>query len=154
MCQFTGAGSEARKRRNRRTPMLGLILGASFFWLSAAGTARATEWMYCSDKRSQVSLGLLMGFADAWSASGATLTAPAAAYSSNSLYGKGEEFSIRYVRTRNREDRIELDFVRSSDDKLVAGVRLRSGKSADKTVYRGKLTMPGKGSWAVSCDAE
>lgn len=122
--------------------------------LFATGPAGATEWMYCGDTRSQVSIGLLLGLADGPSVVAATLESPTAAYTTNPVYGQGRIVSIRHARTMKGSSGIGLDFVADLGGGLVGELRLRLGKRGDAEVYRGKFGLTGKGSWTVSCDVE
>ncbi|MBX3536152.1 MAG: hypothetical protein KF735_00825 [Chelatococcus sp.] len=149
-----GAGCIEWPRRNPLALRLLGVLGAGLLGVLAPHVASATEWMYCHDARSRVSVGLLLGLADTVSVVAAILETPKGDYTTSEHYGTGKPFAIRYVRGMMNEARIGIDFMGEPANRLLGELRLRRGKRGDMVVYRGTLTVTGEGSWKVSCDAE
>lgn len=128
------------------------ILGASIFSLATTGQARATEWIFCRDSRSTVELGLLLGWSDTISIAGATLTHGAERYTTDPVNGEGEFFRLRTVLASRAG--LRAAFVAAAGEMPFGQISLKAVKRGDSNTYRGRLSLTGGGSWAVSCDDE
>ncbi len=117
-----------------------------------AGPALATEWMYCGDRDSTVTVGLLLGAMDVLAVAGVILSHEDKVWASDVAYGPGEPVSVG----QGFEDDTRL-FVDLMDDGMVnvlAELRLMKAEEGDgPVIHAGTLRLPGRGAWAVSCDA-
>ncbi|CAH1662533.1 hypothetical protein CHELA1G11_12096 [Hyphomicrobiales bacterium] len=149
-------GAEGIGRPRRHPGALGLVgvLGTGLLSVLVPHDASATEWMYCHDARSRISVGLLLGLADTVSVVAATLETPKGDYTTSEHYGTGKPFAIRSVRGKMNAAGIGMDFIVEPAGRSLGELRLRRGKRGDRIVYRGTLKISGEGTWKVSCDAE
>jgi hypothetical protein len=130
-------------------------LRAFLIALMAAGgvalPAQATEWLYCRDESSTVTIGLLLGAMDVLAVAGITLSHDDTVWASDAAYGPGEPIAVG----QGFEDatRLDVDFVDSAFS-LLAQLRLSKASEGDQFAYGGTLRIVGRGAWAVSCPAE
>lgn len=128
------------------------ILAGGLFAAGLSGSASATEWIFCSDGRSTIDLGLLLGLDDAITIAGATLKHGSNTYTTNSVYGEGELFRLRILSTDKRN--LRADIVAANDGKPFGNIHLSKVSRGQSSSYRGKLTLAGEGRWNMSCDGE
>jgi hypothetical protein len=115
----------------------------------AASPAAATEWIYCSDTTSTVTVGLLLGATDVLSVSGIILSHDDNVWASAAAYGPGEPISLGQGFTDARHLSVDL---MDGDFALLAELRLVKADEGTDFVQAGTLRLPGRGVWAVSCE--
>ncbi len=123
--------------------LLAAVLGLT------AGPAAATEWVYCSDATSTVTVGLLLGATDVLSVAGIVLSHDDDVWASAAAYGPGEPVSLGQGYAdgeRLYADLMDADFVK------LAELRLVRAEEGTEIVQAGTLRMPGRGVWAVTCE--
>lgn len=128
----------------RFLPFLG-VAGA----LAAASPTQATEWMYCNDAQSTVTVGLLLGSMDTLAVSGIVLSHNDRVWASHTAYGPGEEVSMGQGfenESMMMVDLMDKDFV------LLAQLRLMKASEGADYAVAGTLRMPGAGAWTVTCE--
>ncbi len=117
----------------------------------SASPALATEWLYCGDRDSTVTVGLLLGAMDVLAVAGVVLSHEDTVWASAAAYGPGEPVVVG----QGFEDEGQL-YVDLMDDGLVgilAELRLFKATEGDgPLIYSGTLRMPGRGAWAVACE--
>lgn len=128
------------------------IIGCAALGILLARPANATEWIFCSDSRSAVDLGLLLGQDDAVSIAGATLKHGSANFTTNSVYGEGELFQLRVTAADKRS--LRADLAAAGDGKALGEVHLKKVKRGSSSGYQGQVVLTGKGRWKVTCDGE
>ena len=115
-----------------------------------ASPAAATEWVYCNDATSTVTVGLLLGQMDVIAVSAIILSNGDRVWASSAAYGPGEEVSLGQGFEDNNVLYVDL---MDKDFGLLAQLRLMQVQEGDgPLIYGGTLRMPGQGAWAVSCE--
>jgi hypothetical protein len=114
-----------------------------------AGPAAATEWIYCSDPTSTVTVGLLLGASEVLSVSGIILSHDDDVWASATAYGPGEPVSLGQGFADANHLSVDL---MDGDFALLAELRLVKAEEGTEFVQSGTLRLPGRGVWAVSCE--
>lgn len=123
--------------------------------LLAAGVALAatpsagTEWVYCNDADSVVTVGLLLGSVDVLAVAGIILSHNDKVWASAAAYGPGDAISLGQGFADDRTLWVDL---KDADYATVAELRLVKASEGDSSVTAGTLHLPGRGAWAVSCE--
>jgi hypothetical protein len=127
--------------------MKGVLLTAAL--CLAASPAAATEWVYCSDPTSTVTVGLLLGATDVLSVSGIILSHDNDVWASAAAYGPGEPVSLGQGFADGAHLSVDL---MDGDFALLAELRLVKSEEGMEFVQAGTLRLPGRGVWSVSCE--
>lgn len=131
--------------------MRGLMMAAIAGLAAATQPVAATEWMYCNDASSTVTVGLLLGEAGVLSIAGVILSNGDHVWASAVAYGPGDEVSVG--QGFEDEHMLAVDLM-DKDFALLAQLRLmKAQEGTEPTVLAGTLRMPGQGAWPISCDA-
>ena len=125
--------------------ILGLLLPAS------VTASRATEWMYCGDSEDLVSVGFLLGTVDAFMPSAITMNHQAEQWVSDPAYGVGTPISMG--QGFSDATSLQVDLFNEGLSERIAELRLSRAEEGDAVVVAGTLRIPGRGAWAIACDA-
>lgn len=113
-----------------------------------ASPAAATEWIYCNDATSTVTVGLLLG-SEPMSVAAIILSHGDKVWASSAAYGPGDPIWLRQGFENETMFYADLD---DGNATLLAEVRLLKANEGEMYVKSGTLRMPGLGAWAVSCE--
>lgn len=128
------------------------------FWLAAlaaslsAAPAAATQWLNCANAAQGVDVGLLLGTAGGFGATGAIMRQEDHNWSTDPAYGAGTPFTIG--QGFSDSSGMKVDFYDEIVNDLVAELRLVRGAEGDDVVLAGMLRIVGIGVWPVTCDWE
>lgn len=114
----------------------------------AAQPALATEWIYCNDVASTVTVGLLLG-SEPMAVAGIILSHEDTVWASATAYGPGDPVALG--QGFESDKMLFADLVDGNSVKL-AELRLMKATEADAYASGGTLTIVGKGAWPVVCE--
>jgi hypothetical protein len=124
----------------KRLAAIGVLL------IAAAGPARATEWLTCSDG-DKASINVLLGHMNVIAVDTVEVEAAGKKWSTRggdaTLIAKGQAFET--------SDQIYIDVTDSNVDAIVAQLRLFKTSEGEDYVSAGTLRVAGIGAWAVTC---
>jgi hypothetical protein len=114
--------------------------------VTAAGPAKATEWLNCSDG-DRASINVLLGNMNVIAVDTVEVEAAGRKWSTRggdaTLITKGQAFETA--------DQIYIDVTDDNVNAIVAQLRLFKASEGDNYVSAGTLRVAGIGAWAVTC---
>lgn len=113
--------------------------------------ALATEWVNCAAPDGAASFDYLAGALDILSVVGMTISTGEQVWASDPAYGPGDPVVVGQA--FETTDSVRIDAVTPDITGIVASLRLFKAAEGDVIAYGGVLSMPGKGTWPVSCSA-
>lgn len=130
------------------------LLAAASIFLLLSGSARATEWVICSDGENTVSFDVLLGMMDVIAVDTIKIAASGKAWSTRNEDGA---IPIEVGQAFETGDQMLIDVLEKGMGAPVARLRLfkahedAAGEGEPFDATGGVLHMPGLGAWAVSC---
>lgn len=122
------------------------LVATGVLLIAAAGPAKATEWLNCSDG-DKVSFNVLLGQMNVIAVDTIEVEAGGKRWSTRAGDGtpitKGQAFETA--------DQIYIDVTDSNVDAIVAQLRLFKASEGEDYVSAGTLRVAGVGAWAVTC---
>jgi len=122
------------------------LVAIGFLVIAAAGPAKATEWLSCSDG-DKASFNVLLGHMNVIAVDTVEVEAGGKRWSTRggdaTLITKGQAFET--------SDQIYIDVTDDKVDAIVAQLRLFKAIEGEDYVSAGTLRVAGIGAWAVTC---
>jgi hypothetical protein len=122
------------------------LVAIGFLMIAAAGPAKATDWLNCSDG-DKASFNVLLGHMNVIAVDTVEVEAGEKRWSTRggdgTLITKGQAFET--------SDQIYIDVTDAKVDAIVAQLRLFKASEGEDYVSAGTLRVAGVGAWAVTC---
>ena len=126
------------------------IFAGAVMMLAMTATARATEWMYCSDPTDEVQVGFLLGGLDFTQVSGTTLRIGEQWWSDSPEVEKGQPLALGDYFFDWKV--LNATVVDENHETVLAQLRLVVMETEDDIVKGGVMSVPGKGLYVIGCE--